>query len=50
MARDGNIYVLESGITLKYGAKDGYITIDILRDGISITSIEYKIDFFYTSK
>lgn len=50
MARDGNIYILDTGITLKYGVKNGYITIDLVRENASIASIEYRINFFYTAK
>ncbi|MBC7503535.1 VCBS repeat-containing protein [Candidatus Gracilibacteria bacterium] len=50
IARDGNIYTIDKTITLQYRVQDGYMTIDIIRQGAVIASIEYHIDFFYTMR
>jgi hypothetical protein len=46
--RDGNIYTLDPLVTLRYRSKDGYMTVEILRQGIVVAMVEYRIDFFYT--
>jgi hypothetical protein len=46
--RDGNIYTLDPLVTLRYRSKDGYMTVEILRQGIVVAIVEYRIDFFYT--
>lgn len=50
IARDGNIYILDSATKLRYASKDGYLMIELVRANIVIASISYRIDFFYTMK
>jgi hypothetical protein len=50
IARDGNIYVLDPTVALRYTEKNGYMNIEVVRGNILVASIEYRIDFFYTMK
>ncbi len=48
LAQDGNIYILDPTVTLRYRSKDGYMSIELVRQGIVVATVEYRIDFFYT--
>jgi hypothetical protein len=50
IARDGNIYTLDPLVTLRYRSKDGYMSIELVRQGIVVATVEYRIDFFYTMR
>jgi FG-GAP-like repeat len=50
IARDGNIYILDPTTTLRYRSKDWYMSIELIRQGIVVATIEYRIDFFYTMR
>jgi hypothetical protein len=50
IARDGNIYTLDPMLTLRYRSKDWYMSMELVRQGIVVAMVEYRIDFFYTMK
>lgn len=50
IARDGNIYIVDPTVSLKYKVQDGYMTIEIVRGTTLLATVEYRIDFFYTMK
>jgi hypothetical protein len=50
VSRDGQIYILDPLVTLRYTPRDGYLGIDIVRDGQVMASAVYRIEFFYTMK
>ena len=50
LSRDGQIYILDPSITLRYAPRDGYLGIDIVQAGKVMASMVYRIEFFYTMK
>jgi hypothetical protein len=50
IARDGNIYIVDPTVSLKYKVQGGYMAIEIVRGATLLATVEYRIDFFYTMK
>ncbi len=50
MAQDGNIYIVDPMVSLRYKEQGGYMTIEIVRGNAVLATVEYRIDFFYTMK
>ncbi len=50
IAPDGNIYTLMTGVSLGYNQKDGYMLIEVKKDGVKVSEVWYTFDFFYTIK
>jgi hypothetical protein len=50
IARDGNIYPLQSDITLKYKIKNDKMVIEIFRKNLSVGEITYNVSLFSSLK
>ena len=50
IARDGNIYIVDPTVSLRYKEVGGYMAIEAVRGSAILATIEYRIDFFYTVK
>jgi hypothetical protein len=50
MAQDGNIYIVDPTVSLRYKEQGEYMMIEVVRSGTVVASIVYRIDFFYTMK
>lgn len=50
LANDGNIYLLTSGLSLVATNKNGYLAVEIQKNGKSIATVLYQVNFFYMTK
>lgn len=50
LANDGNIYILGSDLTLVPTTKNGYLAVEIQKNGKRIATVLYQVNFFYTVK